>query len=192
MVKHPKTNSIQNFTIYKYNNNLCYMPMQFLCALLESYYSEYRKLSQAGRVLTTCLFVSLFAYLFGSLFALLFVCFLLLALLSSVLHSQLPPSRQRIHCVPALYWVPRPRSGLSIYVTGHHHQHHHCHHHHHRQYQQYRHYHHHHHHHIIIIPALFQLQPPGSGLSINRNGSDTEIAWLLFILCSLVYSARAC
>ena len=62
MVKHPKTNSIQNFTIYKYNNNLCYMPMQFLCALLESYYSEYRKLSQAGRVLTTCLFVSTFAF----------------------------------------------------------------------------------------------------------------------------------
>ena len=167
MVKHPKTNPIQNLTIYTCNNNLCYMPMQFLCALLESYYSEYRKLSQAGRVLTTCLF----AYLQ--------CCFLLVALLSSVLHSQLPPSRQRIHCVPALYSVPRPRSGLSIYVTGHYHHHRHYHHHHHRQYRHHRHHshhRHHHHHHIIIVPALFQLQPPGSGLSINRNGSDTEIA----------------
>ena len=136
--------------------------MQLFYAILEweSYYSEYRELSEAGRVLTTCLFVCLF------------VCFLLVALLCSVLHSQLPPSRHRIHCVPALYSVPRPRSGLSIYVTGHHHQHHHCHNHHHRQYR---------HPHIIaiittvttiaimIIPALFQLQPPISGLSINRN-----------------------
>ena len=92
MEKHPKTNSIQNLTIYIYNKNLCYMLMQLLYALLEweSYYSEYRKLSEAGRVLTTRLFVCLF------------VCFLLVALLCSVLHSQLPPSRHRIHCVPAL------------------------------------------------------------------------------------------
>ena len=153
------------------NNGTCRCRL-FLRALLqwESYYSEYKKLSHTGPVLTTCLF----AYLQ--------CCFLLVALLSSVLYSQLPPSRQRIHCVPALYSVPRPRSGLSIYVTGHHHQHPHSHHRHHRQYRHHRHHRHHshhrhhHHHHIIIVPALFQLQPPGSGLSINRNGSDTEIA----------------
>ena len=65
MEKYPKINSIQNLTIYIYNKNLCYMLMQLLYALLEweSYYSEYRKLSEEGRVLTTCLFVCLFVWL---------------------------------------------------------------------------------------------------------------------------------